>query len=282
MNNLARLENVKADIAGLTGITALDASVNRGISQVSEEFVRACGGRQFAAYSGVRYYQGDNPLSTMLRLPDDLVSVTSLLVDYDWDGTYETTLTLDSDYVLYPYNASQKGEPYWGLELLFNAPSGLVYWPWHPRAVKLAGLFGYSFEKQSVGTLGAAISSTTATSLTMTANHDVQLGDTLVIDDEQFDVTAVSTNTITVTRGINGTTAATHLNGAAVSCRRYPRDVEMAVAERVVGLRWDAQGGYNTAETLIGDGGVGSGRTSRASYARWKSAVNRYSLPVVA
>jgi len=56
----------------------------------------------------------------------------------------------------------------------------------------------------------------------MTAGHSVEVGHTLRIDDEQFFVTAVSTNTLTVTRGVNGSTAATHLNAAVVQAYGYP------------------------------------------------------------
>lgn len=68
-------------------------------------------------------------------------------------------------------------------------------------------------------TLSAAISNTIGTSITVT--NAVNLGGAgtyyvIQVDDEQMLVTARSTNTLTVTRGFNGTTAATHSNGATV------------------------------------------------------------------
>jgi hypothetical protein len=77
-----------------------------------------------------------------------------------------------------------------------------------------------------VGTLSAAISSTTATSMTM-ATQAVPLvnGDIVEIDDELLrvsDVTRGSPNdTFTVDRGVLGSTAATHLIDAPVA--RYPK-----------------------------------------------------------
>lgn len=277
MNRLCRISQVRNDLAGLSGVTSLDGALSTAIDDVSAEFANESE-RQFFCSLETAYFVGAG--KPRLLLDRDLVSVTTLKVDLDRDGVFETTLVADTDYYLWPYNPGAN-KPYRAIELN-PLSTRLLCWHEWPRFVQLTGLFGYSFEKQSVGTLGAAISSTTATSLTMAANHDVQLGDTLVIDDEQLDVTAVSTNTVTVTRGINGTTAATHLNAAAVYCRRYPRDIEMAVAERVVGLRWDSQGGYSTAATLVGDATGAAGTTTiRASYARWRRAVERYSLPVV-
>lgn len=278
MNNLARLSHVKSDVAGVTGTTS-DAVYERLIERVSREFEAECG-RHFYAYSGTRYYQGRSMRSpARLLLPHDLISVSSLLVDEDGDDTYELTLAANTDYWLGPYEAAERGEPYWYIELNPNGTQ-LGSWPRHPRAVKLAGLFGYGYELQAAGTLGAAISDTAGTSVTMTAGHSVELGDTLIVESEQMYVSAVSTNTLTVTRGINGTTAATHANGTAVSIRRYPRDVEEAVMERAVGLRWDSQGGYDMAAPLVGDPAIGTG--ARASYARWRRACDRYRRLAVA
>lgn len=78
----------------------------------------------------------------------------------------------------------------------------------------------YEFDASvSNTTLSAAISNTIGTSITVT--NAVNLGGAgtyyvIQVDDEQMLVTARSTNTLTVTRGFNGTTAATHSNGATV------------------------------------------------------------------
>lgn len=277
VNGFGRLNDLKADLAGVASITDLDAILNRFRERVSREF-EAEVNRSFVAISDTRYFHGDGNAILLFRSGDDLVSLSSLKLDVNGDGTFGTTLVENTDWHYWPRNAANQGKPYRGIQLNPNGQYGAF--PAIPRYVQdgnvqAVGIWGYSFEKQSVGTLGAAIATTSATSVTMTAGHDVQIGDTLVIDDEQFDVTAVSTNTLTVTRGLNGTTAATHLNGATVYCRRYPRDVEMAIAERVVGLRWASQGGYQDSAVLAGEG-AGS---SRASFARWKNAITRYTNP---
>lgn len=69
----------------------------------------------------------------------------------------------------------------------------------------------------AVGTLGAAISDTTGTTVTMTGGHSVAQWDYVTIDSETLYVTAVSVNTLTVQRGALVTTPATHSNGATVT-----------------------------------------------------------------
>jgi hypothetical protein len=66
-------------------------------------------------------------------------------------------------------------------------------------------------------TLGAAITSTTATSITVASITGIANGDYLQVDSEIMLVTAApSGSTVTVARGQLGTAAATHLNAAAV------------------------------------------------------------------
>ena len=61
-----------------------------------------------------------------------------------------------------------------------------------------------------------------------------QVGHLLRVDDEYLHVRAIdtTTNTLTVTRGVNGTTAATHVAGTPISVYRPAADVESLV------LRW--------------------------------------------
>lgn len=67
------------------------------------------------------------------------------------------------------------------------------------------------------GTLGAAISTTNGTSITITAGaNGPNAGEYIRIDTEEMFITAKSGSTYTVTRGANSTTAAIHANGAVV------------------------------------------------------------------
>lgn len=73
-------------------------------------------------------------------------------------------------------------------------------------------------------TLSAAISTTSATSISVTDGTQLPGSGTyrIRIDTEYMDVTAgQGTNTLTVTRGVAGSTAATHSSGATVQVVKY-------------------------------------------------------------
>ncbi|MEY2518471.1 MAG: hypothetical protein QOF24_230 [Verrucomicrobiota bacterium] len=71
------------------------------------------------------------------------------------------------------------------------------------------------------------------TTITVADPSGITVGSTIRIDLEQMSVTAVVSNTLTVTRGANATTAAAHTSGAGVSSafdqRGFPRKVGAAV-----------------------------------------------------
>ena len=76
-------------------------------------------------------------------------------------------------------------------------------------------------------------------------------GHTILVDTEQMYVESVSSNTLTVVRGVNGTTAATHSGGAAYYKYIYPSDVvdaTLAIARN----RWRSRDA-GTAQ-IIGSG----------------------------
>lgn len=281
MNNLCRLVHVKRDIAGVSAMantTDTVLGILQAIDEVSREFEDECNRRFSATVKTLYTHRHPRACPDELMLPEDLVSITTLTVDDDADGTYELTLVENTDYWVEREIDGDSNTPIVKLVLNPDAATIQLYsWPTRYRAVKIACVAGYSYEVETAGTLGGAISDTTGTSVTMTAGHSVEPGDTLKIDSEQFEVTAVAANTLTVTRGINGTTAATHSTGATVSRRRYPRRVEQAVKERVVGLRWDTQSGYAGMASLTGDPAGAAGNTQiRASYARWRRTAESF------
>ena len=73
-----------------------------------------------------------------------------------------------------------------------------------------------------------AIGSTTTTSLSVSSGASTYAGYTILVDTEQMYVESVSSNTLTVVRGVNGTTAATHSGGATYYRYKYPADVVQA------------------------------------------------------
>lgn len=91
--------------------------------------------------------------------------------------------------------------------------------------IRISGVTGIAFATAR-STLSAAITSPSATSLTLTSGTTFPLGTStpavgglILIDSEQIRYAGKSGNTLTgLTRGVNGTTAATHLISAPVTC----------------------------------------------------------------
>lgn len=72
-------------------------------------------------------------------------------------------------------------------------------------------------------------------------------GNLIRIDEEMIEVTAVSTNTLTVRRGVNGSTAAAHALNAAIATWQVEEPVRRAVA-RQTALIYARRGAYTTVE----------------------------------
>lgn len=222
----ANRDDFKTWLQGLaTTNTTHDAVYDAILQAVSRQIDKYCG-RDFAPYTATKYFSADR--GDILDLDDDLLSITTLKTSNQEDSgarTYENTWAT-TDYDLEPYNAPDDEAPY---TLIRGRGTGQYTFPVGVRkGVEIAGSWGYWSATTSAGTLGATITSTTATSVTMTAGHSVKPLHTLLVGTEQLFVTAVSTNTLTVKRGVNGTTAATALNSAAVSVYEYPFPIVQA------------------------------------------------------
>ena len=199
--------------------TREDATLDDIIAGVSRQIDRHCG-RSFFARSGTRTFTAQS--TTRVLLPnDDLLAVTTLKTDEDADLSYATTW-LTADYVLLPSNALQESppQPYWDIRV---APSGAELFPTTLLGVQIVGSWGYyQVLRRAASLLSAAISSTTATTCTVDNAGDFETGQTLKIDSEQVFISNIDNDTLTIERGVNGTTAATHLDNAAIDIYTYP------------------------------------------------------------
>lgn len=131
-----------------------------------------------------------------------------------------------------------------------------------PLTVTVTGVWGlhrdYANAWMAVDALAAAITTTTATTLTV-ADIDgadlygvtprISAGSLLKIDSEFLEVTATDTgtNVATVRRGVNGSTAATHLISAAVSTWQVEEPIRRAVA-RQTAMIYARRGAYTSVE----------------------------------
>ena len=92
----------------------------------------------FGTASETRFYTAED---YQYVLTDDLVSITTLQTDDDANGTYETTWTAGTDYVLAPRNAALDGFPYTEIDTSVTWPRNFpkdVY-----LGVRVAGVFGF-------------------------------------------------------------------------------------------------------------------------------------------
>ena len=92
----------------------------------------------FGTATETRYYTAED---YEYVLTDDLVSVTTLQTDDDANGTYETTWTSGTDYVLAPRNAALDGFPYTEIDTSVTWPRNFpkdVY-----IGVRVVGVFGF-------------------------------------------------------------------------------------------------------------------------------------------
>ncbi len=215
MSNLyCDLEDFKTRMS-ITG-TGDDAQVLALLENISRAIDQFCN-RFFFVKDETRYYDG---VAGPLVLDGDLIAVTSVKTDDDADGAdWETTWNV-TDYELLPYNGFPKhaiAVTPWGTHGHFNQGQ--------KKAVQVAGRWGYREEIEDSGAdidEGAQYSAADTT-LTVTDGTKFATGQTIRIESEQLHIAAISVNDLTVERGVNGTTAATHDDGTDIDVYRYPR-----------------------------------------------------------
>lgn len=246
----------------MRGIRQLSARIDRKFSQVNTSL--------FAPYLETRYVplSGENVSSwdrtLILRTQRNGVSPLLALTGVSINTQ---SFTVGTNVQLYPAGPA----PYYALQLLGDGRfSWYDYcntstWGWQFAAV--TGVWGYNADYANAwlpsDTLAAAVVSTSATTITVT-NVDgenplgetpaISAGNVIQIDDEWMNVvkTDIATNVVTVVRGVNGSTAATHLINASVSVWQTDENVRRIC--RQVALQYARRGAFNTSQ--ITDFGV--------------------------
>lgn len=188
-----------------TGDDALMLSIIRSVCEDMQKIAH----RHFTPRIETRYFDYLRDVEgAYLWLDADLLEVTTLT---NGDGT----TIASTKYVFEPRNMT----PYFGLKLLNS--SG-VYWAYNQdneNAVSIAGVWGYHEDYanawQAVDTLNASASNST-TSLTTVGSGLIQAGQLLKVDSEYLYATSVANTATSVTRAVNGSTAAAHSNTSTV------------------------------------------------------------------
>lgn len=260
----ATLAQAKLELKAPTTDTTDDAILMRNIRQVSARldnlFQRPY---FFAPYTETREFvlmrQMVNSRVNSFTFPGNLLSLTSVTVN-------STALVIGTDVETFQLNNINR-TPIHALRLLGCCRTWYDFAPttgdeYAPTAVTIAGVWGmhryYAQDAwQAADALAAAIVSTTATTLTV-ADVDgadylgftprISAGNIIRIDSEAMEVTATNTttNVVTVRRGVLGTTAATHSNGATVEVY-YPEEPVQRAVYRQAAFLYARRGAYEGA-----------------------------------
>lgn len=130
------------ETAQLSGQTFADRDIQLALLSASRG-IEAATGRRFwldADATSARYYTPDSVRSLEI---DDLVTLTSLLIDRGGDGTFEETWTNGTQFVLVPNNAASDYRPYEAVKVRSNYGYPAYLLPCVERSVKVTGRFGW-------------------------------------------------------------------------------------------------------------------------------------------
>lgn len=193
-----------------------DARIDAHIAQASR-MIEQHTDRRFIPLTATKEfdYQG----AKQLLLGDDLLAVTTL--------SAETTVISASDYFLYPLNALNNEKPYLWIELLFTDET-FAFADTKQSAITILGKWGYSELTRDTGATTSASLNASATSIAVSNWALVEVGQTWLLGTEQCFVRDVSGNTVTITRAMNGTTAASHDSASVVYELCPPDDIRFA------------------------------------------------------
>ncbi len=204
------------------------------ISNVSRQIDQFCE-RHFFPIVAVKYFETDD--SDELCLPhEDILSVTTLEVDHNDDGTYEESWDA-STYFLGPRNnaTDYPPRPYWEICIPLRNTNYFPVAGDYP--IKVTALWGYYNQVEAKTTVHTAVNSSATTVALHNATTLLEVGQMLLIDSEQIFITAIAGNNCTVTRACNGTTGASHAENAVASIYLYPVISEAAIHQAVLSYR---------------------------------------------
>lgn len=216
---------------------AVMLSVLESVSRRIDEWTGR--GSGFGPRIGTNKYDGDG--SSCLWLKDDLASATPTVTVASATGGTGTSVTVNTDYYLQRGDGTYGDPPY--RRLVLNGIGAVRYFGSGLRTVSVASTWGYpSITRTLVPTLAEDLDDS-ETVIDVSALTGISPGMTLVIGSEQLYVSATTdsvTDSITVDRGVNGSTAAVHLTGAAIS--RYVYNAAVVDAcNRIALRRWRAR-----------------------------------------
>ncbi len=156
-----------------------------------------------------------------LPLIEDLLSVDTNGLTKEGD---DATVIATADFFLEPQGI---GPPYNRIEIDLASTAFYSSKDTHQRQIRVTGSWGYSDDTLAASALNDSGNlDTSQTNVVVDDSALVGVGDTILMDTEQMFVSEkVLAHELTVIRGVNGTTAATHLDNAAITKYVPPADI---------------------------------------------------------
>lgn len=208
------VESASSRIDNYVGMQSFGPRVETHYFDIGSGTLRDTPQNLVPSYSAITIGIKDFYLSA-IPLDSWLVSVTSVTSYKQTDRSDNEVLTegYNADYWLEPYNTTPK------TRLKLNEDSSKSFHAGQ-QTLAVSATWGYANDTISE-TTADAISSTSTTSASVSSASSLGVAQTILIDTEQLYITGISGNTLTVERGVNGTTAATHSGGATLYSYEY-------------------------------------------------------------
>lgn len=222
---------------GNTNATMIDQAIDAASRAIDDEARRVF-------YPHVETNMYDVPPGRKLDLADDLLELLTLT-----NG--DAAVIPSTNYIIAPYNSYPKNS----IVLLSSSVYGFAPSTTNgdEAAISAYGIYGFHRRYLTAWQTGSTLASgltDSATSATATSGTAFANGQIVRIDNELIRVTNVSTNTLTIERGWNGSTAAAH--DAADLIKIWRPEAIVSQATKIQSARY-----YRRFETVYGTTGGG-------------------------
>lgn len=205
----------------------VDDTVIEQLLKVASRYLDSKTQRRFIPHIETHYYDvpdSDSLDPRLLELDDDLLEVISVT---NGDGT----TIASTEYSLKPKNKT----PYYGIRL---NDSSVYSWVSDDAdthdVIAVTGVWGYHNDYVNAWLLGSTLNEeldASETGIDVTSGTPFAIGDFIRFENELGYLSAVATNTLTGTRGANGSTAATHTTAKSVYIWQPMEEVKTACLE---------------------------------------------------
>jgi len=108
-----------------------------------------------------------------------------------------------------------------------------------PNPLTITGIWGWNDDWANAWATGSSLSgniTATQASVNVVTSSPYAVGNLIMVDSEYMEITAIVGNALTVIRGVNGSTKATHSTGAVAYIYQIPEDIQRITARHANAL----------------------------------------------